>query len=173
PILDMSGNLRVALGPYPVPPPPDVSGQSFAYPPTFYPGTPSVTAATVLDVGSGSDVVANVQLRALSAGILRGVVEGPGQVANLLVRLLSDPALGVGLETATARTDAAGAFAFANVPAGDYVIEVPVSLNEYEYHAPGGPPFAQRAPQAFGTMNTRSWAAQGARPGTAIVSRSS
>lgn len=172
PILDLPGSVRVALGRHPIPPPPDADGQAFAYPPTFHPGTPRLDAASIVEIESGSDVTADVRIQAMPASVIRGIVEGPGQVANLLVRLVSFPDLGLGLETGTARTDASGAFTFVNVPAGDYVIDVPISVNEYEYRAADGPRLPLRPPPTFGPMSSRSWQAGGI-PGASLVSRSS
>jgi 5-hydroxyisourate hydrolase-like protein (transthyretin family) len=175
PILDADDGMRIALGRHPVPPPPDADGQRFTYPLTFHPGTPVLEQAIDIDAATGAERTAvDIQLRPLPAGHFRGRVEGPGQIANLLVRLLTNADLGLGFETATARTHVDGTFAFANVPAGDYVIDVPIALTEYQYLAAGGiGDLLSRRPPGIGSFNSRSNQVRGGLPGTSVVSYSS
>lgn len=173
PTLDTGGGTRVALGPYPVPPPP-VDGQAFAYPLTFFPGAADINAATVIDIGFGTERSgADVRLAPRPAAQLNGRLEGPGQLGNLLVRLLSVEGLGFGYETALARTGVDGAFRFANVPYGAYLLEVAVQVNEYQAVAPGVMMGRGATPPGLGNFNMAIEMVRGAPPGTAFMSASS
>lgn len=160
PTLETAGPERVALGHYPIPPPPS-RGIAFSYPLTFAPGAADVKVATVVTLGFGDERTSlDVQLTPLPAGEVRGRLEGPGQVANLIVRLASVPDLAFGFETATARTGADGSFRLANVPAGSYTLDVPVRVQELQLRTaslgtPGLASFASPRPPGLGSFNGR------------------
>jgi uncharacterized protein (DUF2141 family) len=178
PTLEAGGDTRVAIGRYPIPPPPS-SGQTFSYPLTFYPAATDPKQATAIDLTFGDDRTGiDVQIQPRPAGMLTGIVEGPGQIANLFVRLLAAPDLGLGFETATARTDVAGRFRLANVPAGSYVLEIPAHLNAIQTWQPGSLTFGGQTstlpwPPGVGTFNGTFNPISGGPAGTALASLSS
>jgi hypothetical protein len=146
--LDLDPQVRIVLGDGPVPPPsPD--GRLLTYPIAFHGGASLAEAATV-DLGYGDDRSGlDIQLQPVPAVRIEGRVDGPPDaLAGLLLRLLPDglEGLGLGGEAATTRVEADGRFVFVNVPAGRYVVEAPLSVNQYNafvpfsLSAPTGPP---------------------------------
>jgi len=132
-LLDVDAAQRLAIGRYPVPPPPQ-NGKHFAYPPVFHPSTSSVADATavVLKYGEDRDNI-DVALAPQASVRVNGRVEGPPEsMQSLTLRLL--PAglenLGFGAEVSTALVESDGRFTFINVPAGNYVIDAPAGLTE-------------------------------------------
>jgi len=132
PMIDV-GASRLAVGGYPVPPPP-AGGQLLTYPITFA-GGPSLRAATVVEIEAGRDIPGiDVRLSPVAAVRIAGALDGPsGAVANRFLRLLAEglDELGRGSEAATTMTSEDGSFAFVNVPAGQYTLEAPLGINEY------------------------------------------
>ncbi len=177
PTLDAGSDTRVAIGRYPIPPPPS-NGQTFSYPLTFYPATTDPKQASAIDLKFGEDRPSiDIQIRPMPAGTLTGIVEGPGQIANLFVRLLAAPDLGLGFETGTARTDATGRFRLANVPAGAYTLEIPAHLNAIQTWQPGSSPFGPASsaswPPGVGSFNGLFNQISGGPAGTMFSSLSS
>lgn len=149
---------RVVVGPYPIPPPVS-GGRALAYPMTFYPGVASLGEATIVDVKLGEQRAGlDIRLTPLPVVQVSGRVDAPPEArAGLNLRLLASglEELGLGSETATALVGQDGTFRFANIPAGTYTIEAPVSVNEYRYSqlTPFGPMIG-RPP---GVSGTGSW----------------
>jgi hypothetical protein len=178
PTLESGGDTRVAVGRYPIPPP-SSSGQTFSYPLTFYPAATDPKQAAAIDLKFGEDRGGiDIQIQPRPAGTLTGIVEGPGQIANLFVRLLAAPDLGLGFEAATAHTDVAGRFRLANVPAGSYVLEIPAHLNAIQTWQPGsltlgGQTSSLPWPPGVGTFNGTFNQISGGPAGTTLASLSS
>jgi len=149
---------RVVIGPYPIPPPP-VDGRTLTYPMAFHPAATTVQQAVPVDLRLGEQrAQVDVRLTPLPGVEVSGRVEGPPTaVAHLTLRLLATgfEELGLGSETATALTAADGTFRFANVPAGMYTIEAPVSVNEYRFSQLL--PFSPMIGRPPGVSGTGSW----------------
>ena len=130
--IEHDAGLRVALGPYPTPPP-STGPQTFGYPLTFAPGNAMPSPANAIDVAFGDTRIVDISVAPATTGSLSGRIEGSAQIANRTVRLLSAGAesLGFGFETAATRTDGDGRFRLANVPVGEYVLDIPIRVNEY------------------------------------------
>ena len=132
--VDIDDTARLVIGRYPLPPP-SVNGRVMAYGVAFHPAAPGPAQAATIDMQFGDDRQGiDVSLTPVPAFRLSGVVEGPAEaLTNLTVRLL--PAgmdrLGLGAEAATALVGPDGAFLFLNVPAGSYVMDAPVTFNEF------------------------------------------
>ncbi len=167
-----AGQARVVVGPYPIPPPP-VDGRARAYPMTFHPGVASLGEATTLELALGERRTgANIRLLPLPVVELSGRVEGPPEAwSGLNLRLLSAglEELGLGSEAATALVGSDGAFWFANVTPGTYVIEAPTAVFEYRYSqlTPFGPMIG-RPPGVSGTGSYSNNATSGT-PGTSYT----
>lgn len=138
---DVETLSRLALGKYPIPPPPR-NGQRLTYPVTYAPDATSPAHATpvTLAVGESRSGI-DIRLEPVPASRVTGHVEGPAEaLKGLTLRLL--PAglenLGAGAETATTLVAPGGSFAFLNVPAGSYTIDVRRALMEFTYSAGGG-----------------------------------
>jgi uncharacterized protein (DUF2141 family) len=178
PTIEAGGDTRIAIGRYPIPPPPS-NGQAFSYPLTFYPVATDPTQATAIDLKFGEDRTAiDIQIQPAPVGALTGLVEGSGQIANLFVRLLAAPDLGLGFETATARTDTAGRFRLANVPAGSYTLEIQARLNAIQTWQPGSLTLGGLAsslpwPPGVGTFNGMFNRISGGPAGATFASLSS
>jgi len=131
--LELDAGTRLVLGRSP-PPPPPLNGRSLAYPPLFYPGTPAVEQAGVIDLQYGEDRTGvDLHLEPVATFRVSGRVDGPPDaVSGLLLRLLPAglESLGQGSEAATASVDADGRFTFLNVPAGSYTIDATHRMNE-------------------------------------------
>jgi hypothetical protein len=170
--VDRGTGLRVVVGPYPVPPPP-AGGIALAYPPTFHPGTASASEAAPVALGLGeSRENVDVRLTPMRVARITGRVEGPPTaVSGLTLRLLAAgmEELGPGSETATALVAPDGTFGFANVPAGTYTIEAPLTISEYQYSqsSPFGPAFV-RPPGTLGYGASSGPAGVGP-PGTTAI----
>jgi hypothetical protein len=132
--VDIDDTTRLVIGRYPLPPP-SVSGRPMAYSVAFHPAASLPAQAATIDLQFGEDRQGiDVSLTPVPAFRVAGIVLGPTEaLTNLTVRLL--PAgmenLGLGAEVATALVGADGAFTFLNVPAGAYVLDAPMTFNEF------------------------------------------
>ncbi len=90
--------------------------------PTFYPGTPNLSAAQPITVHPGEDALEiSFNLARVRAARVAGiVVNGAGAATRAEVRLISAARLAVGGQVIT---DAAGSFNLPAVPPGDYRLE--------------------------------------------------
>jgi hypothetical protein len=134
--LNPDGRDLLFLGAYTTPPAP-AGGRSLVYPITFYPAVRSPAESVVIDLVGGEERTGiDLQLRAVNAVRVSGLVEGPAdaQAAGMTLRLLPAGMEGManGGEAATALVGASGAFTFLNVPAGDYTILASRSQMEYQ-----------------------------------------
>jgi hypothetical protein len=144
--LDFDPRGRLILGHFPIAPPP-VAGQPLAYPPTFFGGA-DLGQATGIDLHYGEERGGvDVRIAPAPAARVKGVVDRPPDApSKLTLRLV--PAgledLGQGAEAATAFVGADGRFAFLDVPAGEYTIDAPASIAEYQLNVPfmQGPAFS-------------------------------
>jgi len=136
--LDSDDTIRLVIGRYPLPPP-RRDGRSMTYPAAFHPAGPSPGDAAPIEIKyseerSGVDVT----LTPVPAVRVSGVVDGPPEAfAGLTLRLLPAglESLGLGAETATALVAGNGTFTFLNVPAGRYILDAPLSFNEFTLSA--------------------------------------
>lgn len=105
----------------------------------FHPGTPSLAAATILELrpGESRDGV-DVWLATEEGYIVSGRVDGPLARPAMTARLVPEEmwGLGVGSETATAVVTPDARFVFAGVPAGTYVLDVRSGLSELTIGTP-------------------------------------
>jgi hypothetical protein len=138
---DPDSLARLALGKYPIPPPPQ-DGRRFTYPPAYAPDAPTPARATAVQLALG-EARPNVDIRLAPApgSTIRGRVEAPvDPLPSITLRLL--PAglenLGVGGEAATAMVAPDGSFTFLNVAPGAYTIDVRRTSMEFSYSATGG-----------------------------------
>lgn len=141
-VFDPDAGAKLALGRYPVPPPPQ-SGRRFAYPAVYAPDATVISRATAVTLGLG-DSRTNVDLHLIvvPAATIKGTVDSPmTPVPPLTLRLLPSgaEALGNGSEAGTAMLAPDGTFTFLNVPAGTYTIEVRRAAMELVYNAAPGP----------------------------------
>jgi hypothetical protein len=112
------------------PTPPPIEGTRLVtYPTLFYPAASSPSSATVISVAAGQERSAiDLQAKPVPVAHVSGIVVGTsaGSAGNLPVRLTM-PGLEMPfgfLGAAVTMTDAAGAFTFPAVPAGDYTLRV-------------------------------------------------
>jgi hypothetical protein len=171
-VFDADAGARLALGKYPIPPPPH-DGHRWAYPPLYAPSALSPADATAVTLNSGdSRLAVDITLTPTLAVTIAGRVEAPEEALSALSLRLVPAAfdgLGQGSETATALVGADGAFTFLNVPSGAYIIDARPSTLEYVYNINGAAP---RLPQAPGlnsyssTVNTIEGAAPGVQYGS-------
>jgi hypothetical protein len=156
------GRLRIGL--YPAPP--DV--ESTAYRPTFYPGVPSMQAASLLELGAGDDREAvDIALEPVPAVDVGGRLLGPPEAwQNLTVRLVPPGAesLGEGSEVATALVGDGGSFRFVNVPRGEYVLDARRAVGQLEYTPRDGSATLPRPP-GDSRGSTGSFAVRAGPPG--------
>jgi hypothetical protein len=139
---------RLAIGKYPIPPPPQ-DGRRFTYPATYATDAPTPARATPIRLALG-EARTNVDLRLTpaAAGTIRGRVDGvPEGVPALTLRLLPTgiEGLGIGSEAGTAMVAADGSFTFLNVAPGTYAIDVRKASMEFSYSG-GGSDFNPRLP---------------------------
>jgi hypothetical protein len=132
PMLELD-QAKLLLRNFPTPPPP-APGRTFGYPPIFAPSVTSIASAQVVDLNFGEER-GNVDVTLQPAAVWRvsGRVDGPPEaLKGLTLRLLPQEleGLGYGSEAATALVGSDGRFAFANVPAGSYIVDAPPTINE-------------------------------------------
>ena len=113
----------------PVPPPLN-GGRLSIYPTSFHPSATSMTQATAvrLTAGENRDGI-DIQIHPVPTAKVEGIVTGVHVVrTGLLVRLepvdTTQPGLELDEDVLQATTDAAGAFSFSAVPAGQYLLRV-------------------------------------------------
>jgi hypothetical protein len=132
--VDVDESTRLVIGRYPLPPPP-VNGRAMAYAIAFHPAVSKPGEAATLDLHFGDDRQGiDVTLTPVPAFRVAGVVEGPPEaLVNLTLRLLPDGMenMGLGAEVATALVGGDGTFTFLNVPSGAYVLDAPLTFNEF------------------------------------------
>jgi len=132
--IDVDDSSRLLVGRFPLPPPP-VNGRAMAYNVAFHPNASVPAEASTIELTFGEDRPAvDVSLTPVPAVRVSGVVEGPPEaLTNLTLRLLpmGMENLGLGAEVATTLVGANGTFTFVNVPAGSYVLDAPVTFNEF------------------------------------------
>jgi hypothetical protein len=108
--------------------PPVVGDRVFVYPTTFYPSAPALTKATMVTVGSGEERSGvDLQLKPMVTSRVSGTLTGPNgpepfTALNLLPAGTDDLQRDYDFATASAVTDAAGAFVFLGVPQGSYIL---------------------------------------------------
>jgi hypothetical protein len=131
PLTQQAGASVLVTGNGTVIPPASPSGDvSAVYRTTFAPGTPVVSEAAMVALGSGEERTLDIALRPSRAVRVSGRLDGPdGPAAHTPIRMLptGQGRLTLGsapLEnaTATALTDASGGFTFLGVPDGNYVV---------------------------------------------------
>lgn len=132
--VDIDDSTRLVIGRYPLPPP-SVNGRPMAYAVAFHPAASKPGEATAIELQFGDDRQGiDVTLTPVPAFRVSGVVDGPPEALTMLtLRLL--PAgmenMGLGAEAGTALVGSDGAFSFLNVPAGAYVLDAPVTFNQF------------------------------------------
>lgn len=171
-VFDADATARLALGKYPIPPPPH-DGHHWAYPPVYAPSALSPTDATAITLNPGdSRPAVDITLMPTPAVMIAGRVEAPDEALSALTLRLLPAAfdgLGQGSETATALVGADGRFAFLNVPSGAYIIDTRPSSLEYVYNISGPAPRLPIAPglNSFSSsVNTIEGAAPGVQYGS-------
>jgi len=115
------------------------AARSDIYPLTYYPAARSARDATAIALEPAQDRSGiDIDLRPVAARRIAGKLEGEGS-SGLFVRLVpaGNEGLGVGGEFASVTADGKGAFAFENVPSGDYSIRVTSFIAEFRYPPPG------------------------------------
>jgi hypothetical protein len=132
--IDVDDTSRLVIGRFPLPPP-ALNGRAMAYTVAFHPNASSPGEASTVDIKFGDDRPAvDLSLTPVPAVRVAGVVEGPPEaLTSLTLRLLpiGMENLGLGAEVATASVGPNGTFTFLNVPAGSYVLDAPVTFNEF------------------------------------------
>ena len=142
-VFDADATARLALGKYPIPPPPH-DGRQWAYPPVYAPSAVSPADATVITLNPG-DSRSSVDITLVPTPAVRvaGRVDAPDDALSALTLRLVPAAydgLGLGSETATALVGADGQFTFLNVPSGAYVIDTRPTSLEIVYNLNGPSP---------------------------------
>jgi hypothetical protein len=95
-------------------------------PPVYYPGTPSLTQAQAITLGTGAEAAADIQIVPARMARVSGIVLGSaGEPGPARVGLLSEAvssAPGPGTFQLGADADATGRFSVENVPPGSYTL---------------------------------------------------
>lgn len=159
-------------------PPNQSDGLRLIYPPTFYGNTTALLAASVVSLDAGAEQPSvDIQLSPSTAVRLIGTLRGPSDaVAGVTLRLLPVGAddLGIGSEVATAQSRSDGSFVFTAVPAGDYVLDAPLTINEYRVAIAQDSFYGHRLPEPSGIGRGGSLGSSvgaAARPGVNLQQR--
>jgi hypothetical protein len=132
--IDVDDTARLVIGRYPLPPP-SSSGRTMSYAIAFHPTGSSPAEAGTVEVRFGEDRPGvDVTLTPVPAVRVSGIVEAPPEaLTGLTLRLLPSGLenAGLGGEVATALVGAGGAFTFLNVPTGTYVLDAPLTFNQF------------------------------------------
>lgn len=132
PAVDVDGTHRLAISNFATPPPPSSTAPR-AYATEFYPGGPSLSNARLIDIEYGtSRRSVDFQLQPVPAVKVSGRLEGAGDAASMLLRLMpaGSEQLGAGSEAATTIVERDGSFTFLNVPAGEYTLLAQTTFGE-------------------------------------------
>jgi hypothetical protein len=133
--IDIDDSTRLLIGRYPLPPPP-ANGRAMTYGAAFHPNVISISDSPVVEIRFGDDRTGiDVALTPVPAVRVSGVVEGPPDaLTTMTLRLLPVGLenLGLGAEAATALVGANGSFTLLNVPAGAYIVDAPLTFNQYQ-----------------------------------------
>lgn len=171
PAVDAGANTRVVLGPFPPPPLTAPGAPRLAYPAAFSGGTTSVSQAMPVELTAGGDRTGvDIRLAPVPVFAVSGVLEGPADViAGVTLRLVADgfEDLALGGEVATTLTAVDGRFVFANIAAGTYTIELPISWSEFSVESDARAMFyGTEFPQPPGLTGLSRWgsAARSASP---------
>jgi hypothetical protein len=124
PAIDVDGTHRLAISNFATPPPPSSTAPR-AYPAQFYPGTPALSNALLIELAYGtSRRGVDFLLQPVPAVRVSGHLEGAGDASSLLLRLMpaGSEQLGFGSEAATTVVRRDGSFTFLNVPSGEYTL---------------------------------------------------
>jgi hypothetical protein len=155
PTVDVDGTHRVAISNFATPPPPSSTAPR-AYPAQFYPGTPAISNAQLIEMAYGaSRRGVDLQLQPVPAVKVSGHLEGAGDASSLLLRLMpaGSEQLGFGSEAATTVVERDGSFTFLEVPAGEYTLLAQAVFGEFtsgngEVALPDAPGFSAGVGQA-------------------------
>jgi hypothetical protein len=125
---------RLVVGRFPIPPP-SRDGRPWTYPITFNGGAHILAAAPPIELAAGSEIDGvDLRLAPVRAYRVSGVVQNRDDADASVPLRLAAPGLedlGADSAVATAVVGPDGRFAFANVPAGAYVLDAVTSLDEY------------------------------------------
>jgi hypothetical protein len=94
------------------------------YAPLYYPGTPVLGSATPVQLAGDADGVHMTVAPVSTVRVRGGAVDGAGPLVAGTARLLASRSGSIVHEGETVPIGADGAFAFSNVPPGDYVVQV-------------------------------------------------
>ena len=132
---DVDDITRLLIGRYPLPPPP-ANGRTMTYGAAFHPNVTAVAEAPVIEIKFGDDRTGiDIALTPVPAVRVSGIVEGPPDaLTTMTLRLLpvGMENLGLGAEAATALVGSNGSFTFVNVAAGPYILDAPLTFNQYQ-----------------------------------------
>ena len=163
PAVDVDGTHRLAISNFATPPPPSATAPR-AYAAEFYPGTPTISNARLIDIAYGtSRRGVDFQLHPVPAVTVSGRLDGASDASSMLLRLMAagSEQFGAGSEAATTVVERNGAFTFLNVPAGEYTLLAQAVFGELtrgigEVSMPDAPGFAGGPGQAGMAMNLSS-----------------
>jgi hypothetical protein len=134
PNMPIDRETSVLLGSLAKAPRQDATGW-WSYSTTFYPATPVLAQASVLELGeSETRSGVDVRLEPVRAFRVSGVVSAPpAALVDLNVRLIlaGNEGLGIGSEVATARVAADGRFELVGVPSGAYTLDATRRVTEF------------------------------------------
>jgi Carboxypeptidase regulatory-like domain len=134
-LIDRGNGHQLQVGMF-VTPLPLENGRAMAYPPTFYPGAPSIAEAQAIDLAYSQERAGvDIRLQPVAAFVVSGRIDGPPESwTNLTVRLKVPglEELAGGSEAAAALVAADGTFTFLDVPAGSYMLDARRTVLQYE-----------------------------------------